>query len=79
MEATMHPDLAREMMRQRTGERQARGAKAEEARAAREAARDRRDQAAARAVPLPRIPDYVDGSFLADGAARETGDSTHAR
>jgi hypothetical protein len=72
----MHPDLAREMIRQRAGERQGRAARAEEARAVREAARDRRDQAAAaaaRAVPLPRIPDYVDGTF------REAVDRTHAR
>ena len=70
----MHPEHAREMIRQRAGERQDRAAKAGEARAARNAARDRRDQAAAAAaVPLPRIPDYVDGTF------RETGDAAHAR
>ncbi|HEX3958826.1 MAG TPA: hypothetical protein VHZ03_19725 [Trebonia sp.] len=70
----MHPELAREMIRQRAGERQGRAAKAGAARAARDAARDRRDQAAAAAaIPLPRIPDYVDGTF------RETGDAAHAR
>jgi hypothetical protein len=72
----MHPDLAREMIRQRAGERQQRAARAGEARAVRDAARDRRDQAAAaaaRAVPLPRIPDYVDGTF------RDSVDRTHAR
>jgi hypothetical protein len=70
----MHPELAREMIRQRAGERQDRAAKAGAARAARDAARDRRDQAAAAAaIPLPRIPDYVDGTF------RETGDAAHAR
>jgi hypothetical protein len=70
----MHPDIARELIRQRASEMQARAAKAAEAaeaRAARDAARDRRDQAA-EAVPLPRIPDYVDGTF------RETGDRAHA-
>ena len=68
----MHPDIARELIRQRVGEMQARAA---EARAARDAARGRRDQAAAAAAevtPLPRIPDYVDGTF------RETVDRAHA-
>ena len=70
----MHPDVAREMIRQRAGERQARAARSQEARATREAARDQRSQAtAARAIPLPRIPDYVDGTF------RETENPAHAR
>jgi hypothetical protein len=70
----MHPELAREMIRQRVGERQDQAAKAGEARAARNAARDRRHQAATMAaIPMPRIPDYVDGTF------RETGDAAHAR
>ena len=73
----MHPELAREMIRQRAGEMRDRAAKAgeaREARAARDAARDRRDQAATMAaIPMPRIPDYVDGTF------RETGDAVHAR
>jgi hypothetical protein len=67
----MHPDIAHELIRQRAAEMQARAAKAAEARAARDAARGRRNQAA-EAVPLPRIPDYVDGTF------RETGDRAHA-
>jgi hypothetical protein len=70
----MHPDLTREMIRQRAGERQERAAKAGEARAARDAARDRHDQAAAaQAIPVPRVPDYVDGTF------RETGNAARAR
>jgi hypothetical protein len=67
----MHPDIARELIRQRAAEMQARAAKAAEARAARDAARNRRNRAV-EAVPLPRIPDYVDGTF------RETGDRAHA-
>jgi hypothetical protein len=74
----MHPDLAREVIRQRTSERQTQAAQAREARATRDAARDRRNQAAARAVPMPRVPDYVDGSFSVGSAARETGDRAHA-
>ena len=69
----MHPEIAREMIRQRVGEMQARAAEAAKARAARDAARDRRNKAAAAAIPLPRVPDYVDGTF------RETGDAAHAR
>jgi hypothetical protein len=68
----MHPEIAREMIRQRVGEMQAQATRAAQARAARDAARDRRDKAAA-AIPLPRVPDYVDGTF------RETGDAAHAR
>ena len=69
----MHPDLARKMIRQRDGEAAA-GREGREARAARDAARDRHDQAAAaQAVPVPRVPDYVDGTF------RETGEAAHAR
>jgi hypothetical protein len=71
----MHPDFAREMIRQRVGEMRERATEAAKARAARDAARDRRrrNKAAATAIPLPRVPDYVDGTF------RETGDAAHAR
>ena len=55
----MHPELAREMIRQRAGEMRDQAAKAgeaREARAARDAARDRRDRAATMAaIPMPRI------------------------
>jgi hypothetical protein len=73
----MHPDIARELIRQHVGEMQARAA---EARAARDAARARRDQAAAAAAQaafLPRIPDYVDGTFR-EAVDRETVDRAHA-
>jgi hypothetical protein len=72
----MHPDFAREMIRQRVGEWQARAARAGEARVARAAARERREQAAAvaaREVPPPRVPDFVDGTF------REIAARAHAR
>ena len=76
----MHPDIAHELIRQRAAEMQARAAKAAEARAARDAARARRDQAAAAAAQaafLPRIPDYVDGTFR-EAVDRETVDRAHA-
>jgi hypothetical protein len=68
----MHPDMAWEIIRQRSGEMRAQAKRDSEARAAREAARGRRDRAAAEAVPMPRVPDYVDGTF------REAGDRAHA-
>ena len=69
----MHPDMAREIIRQRSAEMQAPAKRDRQARTARAAARDRRDRAAAaKAVPMPRVPDYVDGTF------REAQDRAHA-
>jgi hypothetical protein len=69
----MHPDMAREIIRQRSGELRAQAKRDGQARAARAAARARRNHAAAQeAVPMPRVPDYVDGTF------REAQDRAHA-
>lgn len=69
----MHPDMAREIIRQRAGELRAQAKRDGQARAARAAARARRAQAAAvEAIPMPRVPDYVDGTF------REDQDRAHA-
>jgi hypothetical protein len=69
----MHPDMAREIIRQRAGEMRAQAKRDREAKAAHEAARNRRDRAAAaESVPMPRVPDYVDGTF------HEAGDRAHA-
>ena len=69
----MHPDMAREIIRQRASEMRAQAKRDRQARDARAAARDRRDRAAAaKAVPMPRVPDYVDGTF------REAQDRAHA-
>jgi hypothetical protein len=62
----MNPYLMRELAKQRTAERHEAARKAGLRRALRKAARARRDQdAAASAVELPPVPDYVDGTFRA--------------
>jgi len=62
----MNPYLMREVARQRTAERHEAARQAGLRRALRKAARARRGQdAAASAVELPPIPDYVDGTFRA--------------
>jgi hypothetical protein len=76
----MHPDIARDLISQRTSEMRARASRDAMAKAA---ARNRRDRrAAARAqrdglagageIPAPRVPDYMDGVLC--GAA----DRAHA-
>ena len=55
----MHPDVMRELANQRGREMRAR---AREATLARRIRKERRTAAAAEFV-LPRIPDYVDGTF----------------
>jgi hypothetical protein len=61
----MNPYIQHELIQQRSADRIARAAKAEQARAARDAARAQRKQAklAAREIPAPRIPDYVDDAI----------------
>jgi hypothetical protein len=69
----MHPEMAREIIRQRAGEMRAQAKRDRDARVARQAARERRDRAAAaEAAAVPRVPDYVDGTF------REAEDRAHA-
>jgi hypothetical protein len=62
----MHPYIQNELIQQRSADRMARAARAEQVRAARDAARAQRKQAAnlaAREIPVPRIPDYVDDAI----------------
>jgi hypothetical protein len=63
----MHPDMAREMVRQRIAERQEKAREANVARALRKAMRRHRHAEARDTFVPPAIPDYVDGTF------RETG------
>lgn len=72
----MHPEILRELTAQRGQEMRARAHQAKLARTAARIARAARrgrgtpDQAAE--VAMPAIPDYVDGSFRAEPAERET-------
>jgi hypothetical protein len=61
----MHPYIQHELIQQRSADGMARAARAGQARAARDAARAQRKQAklAAREIPVPRIPDYVDDAI----------------
>ena len=69
----MHPEIARDIIRQQAAGWQAQARRDKDARTARAAARAERRRAKAQAVvPMPRIPDYVDGTF------HEAGDRTHA-
>jgi hypothetical protein len=81
----MHHYAAWEIIRQRTGEMRAQARRDEAARQARhnrdarspkEAGRpgnaDRDQDAGAEVIPMPRVPDYVDGTF------RDAGPSSHA-
>jgi hypothetical protein len=70
----MHPSMAREIIRHRESdlrEQARRDSMAKEARAAAKAQRAAAAAAAA-AVTVPRVPDYVDGTFEA------AGNHTHA-
>ena len=58
----MHPDVMRELARQRGYELRARAREVEAARLARRFRKEPRRNTAATVV-LPRIPDYVDGTF----------------
>ena len=69
----MHPDIARDIIRQRTADMRKQARRDKDARTARAAARVERHRAEARVnVVIPPIPDYVDGTF------RESGDRAHA-
>jgi hypothetical protein len=57
----MHPDLMREVVRQRTIERQEEARKISLARALRKSLRQRTETPDT--VVMPAIPDYVDGTF----------------
>jgi hypothetical protein len=62
----MHPDVMRELASQRGYEMRARARAVEAARLARRSRKELRRHPAAEAtatVVLPRIPDYVDGTF----------------
>jgi hypothetical protein len=60
----MHPDMMRELANQRGREMRARAREAEAARLARRFRKEpRRRTVAAAEFVLPRIPDYVDGTF----------------
>jgi hypothetical protein len=60
----MHPSMAREIIRQRENDLRQQARRDGTAKAARAAAKARRAAtAAAAAVPVPRVPDYVDGTF----------------
>jgi hypothetical protein len=67
----MHPDLMREVVRQRTTEWQE---EARKSRLARKTLRQRRRTEAPDTFVTPAIPDYVDGSFRATENA-ETGEN----
>jgi hypothetical protein len=67
----MHPDLMREVVRQRTIERQEEARKASLARAVRKTLRQRGRTETPDTIVMPAIPDYVDGTFR----ATETGEN----
>jgi hypothetical protein len=70
----MHPDLMREMVRQRTIERQEEARKGRLARSVRKALRQRGRTETPDTLVMPAIPDYVDGTFRATENA-ETGEN----
>lgn len=70
----MHPDLMREVIRQRTTERQEEARKGNLARAMRKALRQRGRTETPDTLVVPAIPDYVDGTFCAAENAG-TGDN----
>ena len=63
----MHPDLMRELADQHGREMRARAREATQARRARRGLRRR--TAAAAELAMPRVPDYVDGTFRDTGCA----------
>ena len=67
----MHPDLMREVVRQRTIERQEAARTGSLARAVRKARRQRGRTETPDTLVMPAIPDYVDGTFR----ATETGEN----
>ena len=70
----MHHSMAREIIRQRESDLREQARRSGLAKAARAAAKARRAAvAAAAAVPVPRIPDYVDGTFEPAGDRARAG------
>jgi hypothetical protein len=69
----MHPSMAREIMRHRESDLRRQARRDGMAKAARRAAKAQRAAAAAAAVPVPRIPDFVDGTFEAAGDRTRAG------
>jgi hypothetical protein len=68
----MHPDMARDIIRQHTADMRAQARRDKDARTARAAARAERRRAQAQVdAVIPPIPDYVDGTF------HEAGDRAH--
>jgi hypothetical protein len=70
----MHPDLMREVVRQRTIERQEEARKSRLAHALRKTLRQRGRTETPDTLVMPAIPDYVDGTFRATENA-ETGEN----
>ena len=70
----MHPDLMREVVRQRTIERQEEARKSSLARALRKTLRQRGRTETPDTFDMPAVPDYVDGTFRAAENA-ETGEN----
>lgn len=69
----MHPDMARDIIRQHQADMRAQARRDKDAKTARAAARAARHRAKAQVnAVIPPIPDYVDGTF------HEAGDRAHA-
>ena len=69
----MHPDLMREVVRQRTAERQEEARKSSLARALRKSLRQRGQAEAPDTFVMPAVPDYVDGTFRTAENAEKAG------
>lgn len=69
----MHHGMAREIIRHRESDLRKQARRDGMAKEARQAARAQRAAAAAAAVPVPRIPDYVDGTFEPAGGRARAG------
>jgi hypothetical protein len=81
----MHPDIARDLISQRTSEMRALASRDAMAKAAarnrrdrRAAARAQRDVLAAGEIPAPRVSDRVDGVLHEDGVLCGAADRAHA-
>jgi hypothetical protein len=69
----MHPEILREVAEQRGREMRARAAENRLARAGRPARRHRGGAGRADGFVVPAIPDFVDGSFLAEPGRAPAG------
>ncbi len=74
----MHPYVMGEVIRQRAAERQEEARKAGLVRALRKTLRQRAGNEAADTFAVPRIPDYVDGSFGVTESAGKAGSDVPA-